>query len=248
MPKRRLRKKTVPERKAELMKSALEKTEEPERMVPVSTGVRELDDALKGGYPSPSVILLEGPPGAGKTPFCIAFIAKGLAEGRKSIYICTNNFPREIRYIAKQIGYDLENALFIDGYSWLIGEKGDGIAVSSLDLTAILENFEEILKKEEVERIALDSISTFFLYHDERIVEKFMQAFAALVKARQACAVVALESGTCSERMRSMLEYLTDGTLRVENETLTISRMLAVKPKWRQTRFAITRKGIEIKG
>lgn len=210
------------------------------------TGVKNLDKNLGGGYPTPGVTLIEGPPGAGKTPVAIAFTDAGLKDGRKTIYVCMNNFPDEIKKIAGKISYNVDNAEFIDSYSWLVGKKSQYFDAPALDPTKILQIMEDVLKQGPIENLVLDSISTMLLYHDERTVQKFAQAFVAMVKEYDACALIVLESKTAGQEMRSTLEYLTDASLFIEKDKLTVVKMMGAEVGKREMRFAVAKKGVEI--
>lgn len=53
----------------------------------VKTGIKGLDELLSGGIPKESITLVSGPPGSGKSIFCYQFIAKGVQEGNKCLYL-----------------------------------------------------------------------------------------------------------------------------------------------------------------
>ena len=144
------------------------------------------------------------------------------------------------------MGRSLEKALFIDAYSWIIGKQEGDYSISALNPTKILEILEEQLKKGKVENVVLDSLSTMYLYHDEKTIQRFVQGFVAMVKEYEACGMIINEFGTCSEEMNTMLEYLTDGTIFLEKGRLIIEKMAGVNVKKREMRFDITRNGVEV--
>jgi len=65
------------------------------------TGIPGLDNMMEGGLPKPSLILLAGDAGAGKTTFCTQFLCKGADLGERGLYlltfggrpICSSNTP-----------------------------------------------------------------------------------------------------------------------------------------------------------
>ncbi|GEM_PF-5443422 len=204
----------------------------------LKTGIVALDSSLGGGIRIPSALLLIGPPGSGKTAVCVQFAA----AGEDSMYIATNNYPEEIKQIAKGLRADLKTE-FVDGYSWLIGKAG-GVNLS--DLTGFLETLDNKLETNKVERVCFDSLSSLFMYNTEKQVEKFVQAMIALVKNKRACMLIAVEDGTLSQEMRNMLEFLTDGTIELKDGKLFIKRVNGIKPKKREFRFAIGTNGVEL--
>ncbi len=50
-------------------------------------GIEDLDKLLGGGVPCGSTILVEGPPGSGKTSFAAKFIYEGALRGEKGVYV-----------------------------------------------------------------------------------------------------------------------------------------------------------------
>ena len=213
-------------------------------MATVSTGIPRLDSALHGGYALPGITLLEGAPGSGKTPLGIAFASAALKDGRKTIYIATNNLPDELKSIARSIGYDISGAIFMDCYSWLTGAEGEGI-YSLLDLNLLLEAFDDMLNENDVECIVLDTLSSFFVHHDEAGVLKFVQAFAALAKSRNSCGLVLVESGTCSDNMRASLRYITDVDILLKDGTIAVRRVATFAHEAAKIPFEVTPEGIK---
>lgn len=55
----------------------------------ISTGVPGLDEMIEGGLPAPSLILLAGDIGSGKTTLCNQFLCKGARLGEPGLYFMT---------------------------------------------------------------------------------------------------------------------------------------------------------------
>lgn len=213
-------------------------------MATVSTGVARLDSALHGGYASPGLTLLEGVPGSGKTPFGLAFAATALKDGRKCVYIATNGPPDEVRGMGRGIGYNVDGATFMDCYSWLTGADGENIfPIPNLNL--LLEAFDNMLADGEAGCIVLDTLSSFLVHHDEASVLKFVQAFAAMVKSRNGCALVMLESGTCSDSLRASLRYITDVDILLKDGTIAVRRVATFAHEALRIPFEVTPEGIK---
>ena len=72
----------------------------------VPSGIPGLDEMLEGGFPFPSVILLAGSAGTGKTTFCQKFLTTGANAGEQCLYLTTLSEPTQwmLRY-ATQFGY-----------------------------------------------------------------------------------------------------------------------------------------------
>jgi KaiC/GvpD/RAD55 family RecA-like ATPase len=57
------------------------------------TGIPGLDEMIGGGLPVPSMILVAGDAGAGKTTFCTQFLCKGADLGERGLYFLTFGGP-----------------------------------------------------------------------------------------------------------------------------------------------------------
>ncbi len=53
----------------------------------IPSGIPGLDDAIEGGFPSPSVMLLVGEPGTGKTTLAMQSLFHGAKNGETVIYM-----------------------------------------------------------------------------------------------------------------------------------------------------------------
>ncbi len=74
----------------------------------VSTGIRELDDALEGGVPRGSWVAITGEPGTGKSILCMHFAWAGLNAGDPVVYVTTEAEFRDVVRQARMFGMDFE--------------------------------------------------------------------------------------------------------------------------------------------
>ncbi|MCQ5375631.1 MAG: hypothetical protein NO474_03430 [Methanomassiliicoccales archaeon] len=61
----------------------------------IPTGIPGLDEMIEGGFPFPSVILVSGTAGTGKTTFALKFLCKGAELGERGLYITTLSEPTQ---------------------------------------------------------------------------------------------------------------------------------------------------------
>jgi flagellar protein FlaH len=73
----------------------------------ISTGIPELDSFISGGYPKGKSVLITGSPGSGKTIVAIHFICQSCMDGKKCVYIATEEELEDILYQAESIGHDV---------------------------------------------------------------------------------------------------------------------------------------------
>jgi circadian clock protein KaiC len=62
------------------------------------TGITGLDDMIEDGLPIPSITLVAGDAGAGKTAFCIQFPCKGADRGEHELYLLTFGGPHDLLF------------------------------------------------------------------------------------------------------------------------------------------------------
>ncbi|MEM2028738.1 MAG: ATPase domain-containing protein, partial [Candidatus Bathyarchaeia archaeon] len=133
----------------------------------LSTGIRELDAMLEGGIPKGFTVAITGEPGTGKTILCIHFIAQGISEGDKCIYVTTEESRESIITQAAQFGFDFSKGIsekrmvIIDA---LMGTK-DEWSLQSLDIEELVNKVIETKRFLGYgrARLVIDSLSAFWL-------------------------------------------------------------------------------------
>jgi len=80
----------------------------------VSTGIRELDDALEGGVPKGSWVAITGEPGTGKSILCMHYAWAGLQAGDPVVYVTTEAEFRDVVRQARMFGMDFETRRVYD--------------------------------------------------------------------------------------------------------------------------------------
>jgi len=61
----------------------------------IPAGIPGLDEMIEGGFPFPSVILVSGSAGTGKTTFALRFLCEGAARGEQGLYFTTLSEPTQ---------------------------------------------------------------------------------------------------------------------------------------------------------
>ncbi|MGQ9582845.1 MAG: RAD55 family ATPase [Thermoplasmatota archaeon] len=99
----------------------------PER---VPSGVEGLDALLNGGFPMDTVNLISGPPGSGRSVFCIQFIYEGVEKyNDPGLYITLEENRESLVKEMKSLGlkpeiYESEGDLIIADLGWFLRELG----------------------------------------------------------------------------------------------------------------------------
>ncbi|RLI06664.1 KaiC domain-containing protein, partial [Candidatus Bathyarchaeota archaeon] len=133
----------------------------------LSTGIPEVDKLVAGGIPEGFLVAITGEPGTGKTVFCMHFIAQGLRECDKCVYVTTEESRESILRQAEQFdlgfreGLEAGKLIIIDA---LTGTE-DRWSLKSLDVEALVDKVIEAKKElgRGRGRLVIDSMSAFWL-------------------------------------------------------------------------------------
>src|SRR3990167_6639880 len=120
----------------------------------IKSGVKGLDNILKGGFKENSNILVTGAPGTGKTILCLQFANEGIKNKEPVLFVATEEFKEAIFEYAKTMGLNnlINNKLFM--------------VLERTDLKSQIKSLTDpikLVKQHKVKRIVFDSI-TFFDY------------------------------------------------------------------------------------
>ncbi|MFQ6076996.1 MAG: RAD55 family ATPase [Candidatus Bathyarchaeia archaeon] len=140
-------------------------------MIPrVATGIRGFDELVENGFPSESVILLAGNPGAGKTTFAAQFVYEGATKlGDRGIYVCFAETKRAFLRSMMNIGWDFERL-----------EMEGRVAVLDLSTTkepGIQSNLDIVLEKittMRARRLVIDSFTAMSMAMKEPIDIRYL--------------------------------------------------------------------------
>ena len=185
-----------------------------------ATGVPGLDRVLHGGLPRCALILVEGPPGSGKTTMALQFLIQAVRAGESCLLATSAKSPQQLRSIAASHGWSL------DGIN-ITGLSEPPSAEEELDYTLfpeaeveIGETFDHLFS--EVERLkpkllVLDTISSLRVvaptaaFHRRQL--KRIRDFMA---ARDCTTVMLDEASTTEKDLRS--QTLSDGIIELRQK------------------------------
>jgi len=211
----------------------------------LSTGVPGVDKLIAGGIPEGFLVAITGEPGTGKTVFCIHFIAKGVEECDKCVYVTTEESRESIIRQAAQFGFDFQAAvgkgklIIIDA---LTGME-DRWSLKSLDVEALVDKVIEAKKElgRGRGRLVIDSMSAFWL--DKPAMARKYSYFIKKVLGRWGFTTLAVSQYaiTTSEAFGFGIEHIADGIIRFRRSVRggVLRRFLLVE-KMRQTPHSLT--------
>src|SRR5215471_7057099 len=205
----------------------------------VPTGIPGLDQQIKGGFPSGSLILVAGPPGTGKSIFGAQFLLNGVANASGGVLVDTCQTTDNMRDLSADFKWDrnmIDRIRSVDCFNFRIGERAvNTVHIGSFGEVIILIN--ELLGTkdgplEHGGRIVVDSFSDFILYNSLESSLRFLQVLRTSLKYHQKNSVttmIILDSGDDDQKTVQSLEYVTDATIKLSandrGRFMMISRM-----------------------
>ncbi len=121
----------------------------------IESGVRGLDEAIEGGFPSPSVILVTGEAGCGKTTFVMQSLFHGARKNEKGVYISGMSEP--VFMIKKFMStFSFYEEKLIENKT--IQFQDFGSILSSEFAERSLAELDRIVAKEKPQRVVIDPL------------------------------------------------------------------------------------------
>jgi KaiC/GvpD/RAD55 family RecA-like ATPase len=227
----------------------------------VKTGIKGLDELLSGGIPKESITLVSGPPGSGKSIFCYQFIAKGVQEGKKCLYLTLDKKIEGILVQAGELGIDFQPGIDAGLVKFLF---------LNINKKLIYETMVNEILSGNYDRVVLDSITpisempiyinnpefiseTDSIDHDEISTGNFpvrrlhLHYIMNALETSRCTAVVTSElpSGSTNYSRDGLSEFLADGVIILSLDPTMDRRKLAVM-KMRSTKHTLKPQNIEI--
>lgn len=176
-------------------------------LVRISSGISGLDEMIEGGFPFPSVVLVAGSAGTGKTTFGLKFLSEGVRKGEQGLYFTTLSEPTQwmLRYASQ---FDFLNP---DDFGDKIVYQDLGQVLRGAGPEDLLNIIEEKISEVLPQRIVIDPISVIgsLLQGDYR---SFLFDLANRLKNWNATTVMSGEVNP-GELYPGELAYAADGVI-----------------------------------
>ncbi|MEM3030869.1 MAG: ATPase domain-containing protein [Candidatus Micrarchaeia archaeon] len=181
----------------------------------VKTGVRGLDEMLKGGIPARHHVLVCGGPGTGKTLFAMQYIYSGAKEGEKGVYITLEEDPKRIIENAKAAfpGWEDIDKLVEEQKIFVVKPDRHNF----VNFSDMLQSY---ITQHGVKRAAVDSATILKMsFDDPAEFRRRLFDFLSFLGNLDCTVVLTAELSNASrERMRFSLEqFVADGVIVVYN-------------------------------
>jgi len=234
----------------------------------VSTGLGKLDELLSGGLPSNSITLVSGTPGSGKTIMCYHYIAEGLKNGEKCLFLASDERIENILKQANELGFDFQ--------PWVENGKLKFMYVDS-EKSNIHNEMDQEIKTGDYSRLVMDSLTPIsevpvlvsgihevIPSEGATAIKKYSAGSIPATRAHIRRILSILNKANCTTMVTSEVlegsrslsrdtisEFLVDGILLLDLDTtmdrrkLTIRKMRATKHTLKPQDITITEGGIK---
>lgn len=182
---------------------------------PMKTGIRGFDHLVKGGLVRGNSLLIEGPPGSGKSTFGMRILYEGAVQFKEpGLIVSFEEFPQQLYDEALQLGMDFQ-ALEQAGLLRIVSTP-----------PSVLESFagknelmEHIVQELGVRRLLIDSITHFRRAAVTEIEQRDLLArILATLKLKGINALLIKELEQVNEQAIAFEEYLVDASVRLHNQ------------------------------
>lgn len=242
----------------------------------IQTGIEGFDELVQGGLLSERVYLVSGPPGSGKTTFCVQFLAHGAALGEVGLYVTLLESPQNI--IDDMSNYSMNIIPLIKMRKLLFADLGPRMEYGYMDEVNELVSpqyevsrtsmeseapspamvFKEIaayVAEYDVKRLVLDSVSAIrFTTKDLSLQEKEMTRFIRNLK-KLGCTTILIGELT-DPTAYSTEQFAAHGVIFMHNflydknmtRAIQIIKMRGTKHDCNMRTVQFTDKGLKIEG
>jgi predicted hydrocarbon binding protein/KaiC/GvpD/RAD55 family RecA-like ATPase len=181
----------------------------------------EIQDVPKG-----NLILLSGPPGAGKSTFCQQVVLNGLAAERPVIFVTTEQSPNGVAALLKERGIgepSIGELSFVDAFTETVGmtctQRPDTICANCADLNSLSMATTKLHKRlgQKGILLAFDSLTSPYLFCGGEVT-KFMRLFLARFAAEGNSVVALIDEGCGKHEDLVAMMSIANGVIRAENQ------------------------------
>jgi predicted hydrocarbon binding protein/KaiC/GvpD/RAD55 family RecA-like ATPase len=179
----------------------------------------EIQDVPKG-----SVVMLSGPPGAGKSTFCQQVVLKSMAEEQPVIFVTSERSPSGTVELLREKGMgELTpgSLSFVDAFTETVGltctPRSDTICANCADLNSLSMATTKLQERmgQKNALLAFDSLTSPYLFNKEEVF-KFMRLCLAKFASEGNSVLALMDEGCGKEEDLGAMMSIADGIIRME--------------------------------
>lgn len=176
----------------------------------ISTGIKNLDEMMRGGLPEKTVVLLSGNPGSGKTLLSLTYLIEGITKNERCVYVSLNEGKEELLKACDGIA-TLKDARKAIGKSFIIEE----LQISEI---GSLESFTKLFKQyPRVDRLVIDSVNKLLAFSENKSsYRRNMDALIRTIKEKSTTSLLVCETEGGQLDSGNGEAYDTDGVVNIE--------------------------------
>ena len=181
----------------------------------IPAGIPGLDDVIEGGFPFPSIILVLGGPGTGKTTFGMQSLFYGAKKGETGIYMTGISQPI---FMTKMF---MSNFEFYDEE---LVKKGKiqfwdlGTSIQTMGPKKTLDVITDIVRKTGASRITIDPLPLLHVIGNAFDYRKYLYEFLTNLRNLNVLTIIIGEK--LPEDIADVEAYMVDGLIILELRTL----------------------------
>ncbi len=196
------------------------------------TGIPGLDNMIEGGLPIPSITLVAGDAGAGKTTFCTQFLCKGADMGECGLYFLTFGGPPDLLFNFASSYEFVKRAYFGKEICYIgLEEMLEGMLEDTAEKAGrsneILGEFEIQIDRFKPARIVIESLSVL-----EDVLKddywRFLLKLSHLIKTKRVVALVT-EDTRSEDPYPLQIAQVSDGIILLQNEEINLTRRRSIE-------------------
>lgn len=199
----------------------------------ITTNIKGLDEALGGGLPAGTCLLLKTSPMVETQLFCIQYIYEGIKKNEPGLMVSMDYSPEDLKLKGIPYGWILARGeekgilKWVDGYSLNANKSvqstenikriGGSIALS--DLTIGMSKFQRDLHQiSEYYRFIFDSLSTLFIYNEPNTIYRFLRVIVSKLRMSGGSGFFTIGEGMHSKDIEMTLRHMMDGTIELTSD------------------------------
>lgn len=185
----------------------------------ISTGIKGLDEIIKGGIPEHQSYLLVGTAGTGKTIGSVQWLVDGEQKGEHGLYISLTEPFENVRRNVSNFGWDLDQLAFVDlnpahqKEEEVLKEEYSVFSPGEVESTPKWAGIYEAVRRHQPERVAIDSLTHLrYLSTDDYQFRKQLQALVAFLRKQECTSILTFEPSELEKE--GSVALAVDGIIR----------------------------------
>lgn len=181
----------------------------------IASGIPGLDEVIEEGFPFPSVVLILGEPGTGKTTFGMQSLFYGARSGETNIYMTGVAEPVFMikKFMSKFDFYDEELVKEGKVQFWDLGSS-----IQTMGPKKALSTIADVVRQTKATRITIDPLPLSHLFASAFDYRKYLYEFLTALRNLNVFTLIIGEK--TPESIADVEAYMVDGLIFLELKTL----------------------------